>query len=160
MKPTFRGFQEQPYTTPTTSSASPTESHSEISEYDSTVESRDTTPTQEGQQSHTVKKTSTVRRLIDHFSASDSDTAEARPPVTRRKKSKTSEHIEIPLGGEKELRRKMAAQTQAENAVKLWKALQEDMTETLNEADRDLSANVHRNELLGHLEGLKQLNWK
>ena len=86
MKPTFRGFPEQPSTTPTSSSASPTESHSEISEYDSTVESRDTTPTQEGQQSHTVKKTSTVRRLIDHFSASDSDTAEARPPVTRRKK--------------------------------------------------------------------------
>ena len=49
----------------------------------------------------------------------------------------------------------MAAQTKAENAVKLWKALQEDMTETLNEADRDLSANAHRNILLGHLEGIK-----
>ena len=83
MKPTFRGFQEQSNTTPT-SSASPTESHSEISEYDSTVESRDTTPTQEDQQSHTVKRTSTVRRLIDHFSASDSDTTEARPAMTIR----------------------------------------------------------------------------
>ena len=138
MKPTFRGFQEQSNTSPT-SSTSPPESHSEISEYDSTVESRDTTPTQEDQQSHTVKKASTVRRLIDHFSASDSDTAEARPPVTRRKKSKTSEHIEIPLGGEKELRRKMAAQAKADKAVNLWKALQEDIRETMNEADRSFS---------------------
>ena len=119
MKPTFRSFQEQPNTTPTTSSASPTESHSEISEYDSTVESRDTTPTQEDQQSHTVKKTSTVRRLIDHFSASDSDTTEARPAVTRRRKSKPSEHIVIPLGEEKKRRKRMAVQAKADNAVKL-----------------------------------------
>ena len=154
MKPTFRGFQEQPNNTSTTST-SPIESTSEISEYDSTVSSRETTPTQEGQESQTVKKASTVRRLIDHFSASDSDTTEVRPAVTRRKKSKTSEHIEIPLGGEKELRRRMAAQTKADNAVKFFKALHDDMTETLNEADRDLSANVSRNILLGHLEGIK-----
>ena len=75
--------------------------------------------------------------------------------MTRRKKSKTSEHIEIPLGGEKELRKRMAAQLKANNAVKFFKAFHEDMTETLNEADRDLSANANRNILFGHLEGIK-----
>ena len=70
-------------------------------------------------------------------------------------RSKNSEHIEIPAGGEKELRRRMTAQTKANDAIQLWKALIEDMEVTLNEADQALSANDSRNHLLGHLEGIK-----
>ena len=160
MKPTVRGFQEA-QTTPTGSSPTSSASQSEISDYDSTTESRDTTPTQETELPNTVKRGKgtdsgfNVRKLIDHFSASDSDTTEAKTTVTRRRKSKTSEHIEIPAGGERELRRKMAAQTKANKTIQLWKALIEDMEVTLTEADQALSANLSRNHLLGHLEGIK-----
>ena len=160
MKPTVRGFQEA-QTTLTGSSPTSSASQSEISDYDSTIESRDTTPTQETELLNTVKRGKgtdsgfNVRKLIDHFSASDSDTTEAKTTITRRRKSKTSEHIEIPAGGERELRRKMAAQTKANKTVQLWKALIEDMEVTLNEADQALSANLSRNHLLGHLEGIK-----
>ena len=122
MKPTFRGFQEA-LVNPSGSSPS-SASQSEVSDVDSTTGSRDSTPTQETEASNTVKRKGTdsgfsVRRLIDHFSASDSDTTEAKTTVTRRRKSKTSEHIEIPAGGERELRRKMAAQTKANKTVEL-----------------------------------------
>ena len=95
MKPTFRGFQEKGNTCPTASISTNTiESPSEISDYDSTIESRDTTPTQEDeQQVSTVKKKKpnngfSIKRLIDHFSASDSDITEGQTKVTRRRKSK------------------------------------------------------------------------
>ena len=160
MKPTVRGFQEA-QTTLTGSSPTSSASQSEISDYDSTIESRDTTPTQETELLNTVKRGKgtdsgfNVRKLIDHFSASDSDTTEAKTTVTRRRKSKTSEHIEIPAGGERELRRKMAAQTKANKTVELWKALMDDMEDTLVEADRALDSNLSRSHLLGHLEGIK-----
>ena len=139
MKPTFRGFEEA-LENPTGSSPTSSASQSEVSDYDSTIESRDTTPTQETEVPNTVKRRGTdsgfnVRKLIEHFSASDSDTTEAKTTVTRRRKSKTSEHIEIPAGGEREIRRKMAAQTKANKTVELWKALIEDMEDTLTEAD-------------------------
>ena len=159
MKPTFRGFEEA-LKNPTSSSPTSSVSQSEASDYDSTIESRDTTPTQETEVLNTVKRRGTdsgfnVRRLVEHFSASDSDTAEANTTGTRRRKSKTSEHVEIPAGGERELRRKMAAQTKANKTVELWKALVEDMEVTLTEADRALDSNLSRNHLLGHLEGIK-----
>ena len=160
MKPTFRGFQEA-LVNPSGSSPTSSASQSEVYDVDSTTESRDTTPTQETELLNTVKRGKgtdsgfNVRKLIDHFSASDSDTTESKTTITRRRKSKTSEHIEIPAGGERELRRKMAAQTKANKTVQLWKALIEDMEVTLNEADQALSANLSRNHLLGHLEGIK-----
>ena len=54
MKPTVRGFQEA-QTTLTGSSPTSSASQSEISDYDSTIESRDTTPTQETELLNTVK---------------------------------------------------------------------------------------------------------
>ena len=50
---------------------------------------------------------------------------------------------------------KKAAQTKANKTVELWKALLEDMEETLTEADRALSSNLSQNHLLGYLEGIK-----
>ena len=116
MNPSFRGFRPDDLVDPRESEDNQaTESNSEVSDYDSTLSSRETTPTRSHtQEVSTVlrnKETSrvSVRQLVDQFS--DSDTTEGSV-VGRRRRKNTQEHIELPAGGEKELRRQMAAQDQ------------------------------------------------
>ena len=125
MNPSFKGFKESDCVNPRVSSQATIESQSELSDYDSTVESRETTPTRSyTPQVSTVQRRRkdsevSVRRLIDHFSNSDSEASEGRPVQTRRKRSKHSDHIELPAGGEKELRKKMTTQVKANDTIRI-----------------------------------------
>ena len=101
----FKGFQNKEITSPRTNSLN-VASNSEISSDDSQQESRETTPDRNfssGNVSAVKNKDqgSGVRRLIEHFSHSDSDTAETDNRTSRRRKSKSSEHQELPRGGER-----------------------------------------------------------
>ena len=161
MNPSFRGFRPDDLVDPRESEDNQaTESNSEASDYDSTLSSRETTPTRSHtQEVSTVlrnKETSkvSVRQLVDQFS--DSDTTEGSV-VGRRRRKNTQEHIELPAGGEKELRRQMAAQDQANEAIKLWKALLGHLKTTLDEADQALDQGAARGLLLGHSAGIAAL---
>ena len=128
MKPLFKGFKGSNSNEQVTAGRNP-DSTSEQPECDSTVSSRDSS--REGspsgfltQGANTVQRSnqesrSLVRRLVDQFSNSDSDTTDKSSYTTRRKKSKTLQHTELPVGGERELRKKMATQTQADEAIKV-----------------------------------------
>ena len=166
MKPLFKGFKGNNSNEQVTARRNP-HSTSEQSEYDSTVSSRDSS--REGspsgfltQGANTVQRSnqesrSLVRRLVDQFSNSDSDTTDKSSYTTRRKKSKTLQHTELPVGGERELRKKMATQTQAEEAIKVWKALVALLKTTLDEADQAIDVNSSRTLLVGHKAGIVAL---
>ena len=166
MKPLFKGFKGNNSNEQVTASRNP-DSTSEQSEYDSTVSSRDSS--REGspsgfltQGANTVQRSnqesrSLVRRLVDQFSNSDSDTTDKSSYTTRRKKSKTLQHTELPVGGERELRKKMATQTQAEEAIKVWKALVALLKTILDEANQAIDANSPRTLLVGHKAGIVAL---
>ena len=183
MNPSFRGFKDPHLVDPKESTNSQTtESNSEPSDYDTTVSSRETSPTKNLTDSSASSRETTptrnltassvssrettpsrkrgsntgkVKRLVERFS--DSDTAEASVRSTRRRKSNTLEHTQLPAGGEKELRRKMAAQAQANEAIKLWKALLEHLKTTLDEASQAIDQNMSRGVLMGHSAGLAAL---
>ena len=104
---------------------------SELSEYE-LQESRETSPTSNqpssSRSASKKEQSGKVRRLVEHFSHSDSDTSEATNRSTRsRKRSKGLEHQELPPGGEREIRRKMAAQEAANNSLRVYEALLADL---------------------------------
>ena len=166
MKQLFKGFKGNSSNEQVTERGNP-DSTSEQSEYDSTVSSRDSS--REGspsgfpnQEANTVQRSnqeskSLVRRLVDQFSNSDSDTTDKASYTTRRKRSRTLQHTELPLGGERELRKKMATQAHADEAIKVWKALTSLFKTTLDEADQAIDNNGHRTLLLGHKAGIVAL---
>ena len=120
----------------------------------SAASSRDTSPNSAlADQGRTVQRQDTrsiVRKLVDHFSNSDSDNTDRTVVSVRRRRSKTTTHIELPRGGERELRKKMAAQNQANDAVQLWKSMLEVLKESLDEADQALDRNAPKGTLMGH----------
>ena len=136
---------------------------SELSEYES-QESRETSPTNSQPSSSAgaaskKEQSGKVRRLVEHFSHSDSDSSETTNTSLRsRKKSKTSEHQELPPGGERQLRRIMARQETANNALRVYEALIEDLKTSLDEAQSALDQNKPRPVLLGELEGVLELS--
>ena len=136
---------------------------SELSEYES-QESRETSPTNSQPSSSAgaaskKEQSGKVRRLVEHFSHSDSDSSETTNTSLRsRKKSKSSEHQELPPGGERQLRRIMARQETANNALRVYEALIEDLKTSLDEAQSALDQNKPRPVLLGELEGLLELS--
>ena len=152
---------------PRESADNQTESNSEPSDCDSNPSSRETTPTSSRETTPTrnlapkvnplqrKQEGGRVRKLVERFS--DSDTTEGSVPVTRRKKSNSQEHKQLPPGGERELRKTMAAQLQANEAVKLWKALLEHFQATLTEAQQALDANAAKGVLMGHSAGIVAL---
>ena len=152
---------------PRESADNQTESNSEPSDCDSNPSSRETTPTSSRETTPTrnlapkvnplqrKQEGGRVRKLVERFS--DSDTTEGSVPVTRRKKSNSQEHKQLPPGGERELRKTMAAQLQANEAVKLWKALLEHFQATLTEAQGALDANAAKGVLMGHSAGIEAL---
>ena len=152
MRPSFKGFvQEQEDTASSIDPQSETSGQSDretatsaassaaSSVASSTASSRDTSPNSAlADQVRTVQRQDTqsiVRKLVDHFSNSDSDNTDRTVVSVRRRRSKTAAHIELPRGGERELRKKMAAQNQANDSVKLWKSLLEVLKESMDEAD-------------------------
>ena len=111
MRPSFRGFETEEETNSTTSQQ--TESASGLSEYDTVLgsgsgSSRDTSPTSvSSEQPGTVQKKrqdtkSIVRRLVDHFSQSDSESTEGASTSTGRRGRRVVTHTELPRGGERE----------------------------------------------------------
>ena len=60
-------------------------------------------------------------------------------------------------GGERELKKTMAAQIQANEVVKLWKALLEHFQATLTEAQQALDSNAAKGVLMGHSAGIEAL---
>ena len=167
MRPSFKGFEKEQEDT--ASSVDPLSETSGQSDREtapsaassaasraasSAASSRDTSPNSAlADQVRTVQKQDTrsiVRKLVDHFSNSDSDNTDRTVVSVRRRRSKTAAHIELPRGGERELRKKMAAQNQANDAVKLWKSLLEVLKESLDEADQALDINAPKGTLMGH----------
>ena len=135
---------------------------SELSEYES-QESRETSPTSNQPSSSRgaskKEQSGKVRRLVEQFSHSDSDTSEATNRSTRsRKRSKGLEHQELPPGGEREIRRKMAAQEAANNSLRVYEALLADLETSLQDAQEALDQNKSRAVLLGELEGILELS--
>ena len=159
MRPSFRGFEAEEETNSSTSQQT-TESTSGLSEYDtvsgsSSGSSRDTSPTSvSSEQPVTVQKKqhtkSIVRRLVDHFSHSDSENTEEASTSTGRRGRRVVTHTELPRGGERELRKKMAEQNQANEAIKLFKALSGILKETMDEACQALDRNESKGSLIGH----------
>ena len=134
---------------------------SDLAEYDSTPESRETSPSRSYPVDSTVTvvrkdQTGKVKKLVEHFSQSDSDSSDRTVRSTRRKRSKNLDHQELPQGGLREVRRKMAAQESADRALRVNEALLEDLTENLSEAQKALDENKPRAILLGELEGVQQ----
>ena len=159
----FKGFHGKNIKNPNASEHSvATTSSSEISDYDSTVESRETTPVSNYSSGdiNTIRRSDQgragVRRLIEQFSQSDSETSETENRTTRRRRSKQLEYQELPPGGERELRKKMALQVQANNAMRVWTALIQDLKEILDEGDQALDANKPKEQLIGLLEGIEE----
>ena len=135
---------------------------SDLSEYES-QESRETSPTSNKPSSSRgiskKEQSGKVRRLVEHFSHSDSDTSETTNRSTRnRKRSKGLEHQELPPGGEREIRRKMALQEAANNSLRIYEALLADLITSLEEAQVALDQNKPRAVLLGELEGILELS--
>lgn len=167
MRPSFKGFvQEQEDTASSIDPQSETSGQSDretatsaassaaSSATSSAASSRDTSPNSaSADQVRTVQRQDTrslVRKLVEHFSNSDSDNTDRTVVPVRRRRSKTTTHIELPRGGERELRKKMAAQIQANDAVKLWNSLLEVLKESLDEADQALNRNAPQGTLMGH----------
>ena len=170
MRPSFKGFEEEQEDTAssidpqsetsgqsdreTATSTVSAASSAATSAASSAASSRDTSPNSaSADQGRTVQKQDTgslVRKLVEHFSNSDSDNTDRTVVPVRRRRSKTTTHIELPRGGERELRKKMAAQNQANDAVKLWKSLLEVLKESLDEADQSLDRNAPKGTLMGH----------
>ena len=127
----FEGFQNKEVTSSRTNRLN-VASNLETSSDDSQQGSRETTPDRNFSDNVSAVKNKDqgpgVRRLIEHFSHSDSDTAETDNRTTRRRKSKSSEHQELPRGGERELRKNMAQQMQANNSFRIWEALIADLS--------------------------------
>ena len=167
MKPSFKGFEGYNQDTTGATTSQTANSTAELSGYDSSLSSRESsretspsnglTPGGDTVQRKSQDNRSVVKRLVEHFSNSDSDTAGKASYTTRRKRSKTLQHTELPSGGEREIRRKMALQTQADEAIKLWKALVGLLKSTLDEADQALGNNEPRGPLLGHKAGIVAL---
>ena len=156
----FKGFQDKDITSPRANRPNAA-LNSDFSSDDSQQESRETTPERNfssGDVRAVINKDQKqgVRRLIEHFSHSDSDTAETNNRATRRRKSKSSEHQELPRGGERELKKNMAQQTQANNSYRIWEALVTDLKAELQEIQQALDANKQKEVLLGLLEGLEE----
>ena len=111
----FKGFEDNDID-PKPSTSHNSSSSSGASEYE-TVTDINTTPTASPYSSKvsTVQKKkqerTSVRQLIDHFS-SDSDTT-ADQSRARRRRSIAVEHIELPPGGEKQIKKNMADQKRA-----------------------------------------------
>ena len=102
----FLGFKESQITNPKAStSQTESSSSSEVSDFETAADSGETTPTRSysNPKTDTVQKNKggrqSVRQLIDHFS-SDSDSTSENRRTTRRKKSLTAEHTQLPPGGE------------------------------------------------------------
>ena len=151
----FKGFNQDQILNPRQTSQNP-DLHSEGSEYDSTVESRETTPTNSPPRVvDTVKRNrqatkGSVRQLVEQFSHSDSDSAEGTTSsIRRRRSSRTTDLIELPLGGERQLRKNMADQVKANEAIALWKAMSGLLTKTMDEADQAISDNLSKEALTG-----------
>ena len=160
MSLSFKGFNEKGQPEPGDSNNSDdSDSNTGLSEYESPVTStesspvstsaagsRSTTPSRES-----IQNSGRVKKLAEYFSSdSDTTTADQHRPTTRRRKSNTLEHQQLPLGGERELRRRMANQSRADAAVNLWQALLVNLKAALDEADQDLDQNKSRGVLLGH----------
>ena len=136
-------------------------SNSEVSDYETVADSRETTPTRSYSniKVNTVQKKksdrTSVRELIEHFSSqsSDSETGSEQARHTRRRKS-SAEHIQLPPGGEKEIKRKMAEQAKAEQLVSVYQAMRDEFATSMNETDQALDADASRNVMIGHLAGL------
>ena len=151
MRPSFRGFEQEEDMNSSTSQQTESISGS----------SRDTSPTSVSpEQPSTVQKKkqdtkSIVRRLVEHFSNSDSENTEITSASTRRR-SKSVVHTELPRGGERGLRR-MSNPNHANDAVKLWKALSGILKETMDEAFQALDRNETTRGLVGHKAAIVSL---
>ena len=171
----FQGFDDKGKGVPSESgNTDNSDSNADGSERESPVTSTDSTPTKStlagGSQVNTASLKASafgvgnVKRLTEYFS-SDSEATEARRPATRRKKSGTSVHQELPLGGERELRKRMATQEAANESVELWQAYVLSMKASLDEAQQALDQNKSIPILKGAaaeieaLEGATKLAW-
>ena len=153
----FKGFNQEQILNPT--NIQDPELPSEGSEYDSTVESRDTTPTSSPPRvQDTVRRNrqaTSVRQLVTQFSQSDSDSAEGNTSSNRRRKSRTTELVELPLGGERQLRKNMAEQVKANKAIALWKAMSGLLIQAMDEADQAISDNLSKEALTGQAAAIE-----
>ena len=156
----FKGFEQGQIANPRESiSQVESSSNSEVSDFETAADSTEATPTR----SYSNTKVSTVqkkksdktavRQLINYFS-SDSDTTSEKTRLTRRRKSVTAEHIQLPPGGEKEIRRKMADQTKADQLVEVYQAMREEFATSMNETDQTLANNPTRSVMVGHMVSL------
>ena len=110
MKPSFKGFEGYNQDTTGATTSQTANSTAELSGYDSSLSSRESsretspsnglTPGGDTVQRKSQDNRSVVKRLVEHFSNSDSDTAGKASYTTRRKRSKTLQHTELPSGGE------------------------------------------------------------
>lgn len=154
----FQGFQESDIANPTASTSQANSStNSEASDYETGTD-KITTPISDRTPAKVTtvvkkKQQKSVRQLIEHFS-SDSDTAADQLKPSRRRRSITTEHIEIPAGGEKQLKKQMADQKKAESLVNLHKAMQEELVTSMDEADIVLANDAARDLKLGHLASI------
>ena len=147
MYPIGRGVEENSDTSDS--------SHPEYSSESSDLE--DSTPVRSyvREDCSTIKRGSnkpSVKDLVGYFSLSDSETGTER--ITRRRSSKNIEHKELPPGGERELRRNIKMQENAQQAMKVWETLNRELKEDLNEAQKSLDNNHSKGVLKGHLAGL------
>ena len=156
----FKGFKEGQVTNPRESlEQAESSSNSEASDFDTAADSAETTPNKNysNPNTNTVQKKksdkASVRQLIEYFS-SDSDTTSEKTRQTRRRKSLTAEHIQLPPGGEKEIRRRMAEQNKADQLVGVYQALSGEFATSMNETDQILGTNPSRDVKIGHLVGL------
>ena len=157
----FKGFDSEGRPVPSGSASTDnSDSNTEVSEYESTVNSTESSPikrpnTFDSRDRNTTPtrakalRSGNVKKLTEHFS-SDSDTTEQHPPTTRRRRSVSVEHHQLPLGGERELRKKMAAQAQAKADIEMWQTYIGTMKVTLDEAQQSLDQKKTRSILLGH----------
>ena len=156
----FQGFEESEVTNPRESTSQNTStSNSDASDYETTGTQATPTSSPYTTKVNTVQRKrsdrTSVQQLIEHFS-SDSDTAADLNRVTsRRRRSITVEHVELPPGGEKQIKKKMADQKKAEYLVNLYKVMAQEFVTSMNEAETDQDAeNLIRDLMLGHLASL------
>ena len=168
----FEGFREEQITNPREStSQADSSSNSEVSDFETAADTEETTPTRSysNPKVNTVQKKrsekSAVRQLIEHFS-SDSEATSETTRLTRKRKSLTAEHIELPPGGEKEIRRKMADQGKADQLVQVYRAMSGEFATSMNETDQTLNNDPSRSVMVGHMVSLNaefedlEIYWK
>ena len=168
----FEGFREEQITNPREStSQADSSSNSEVSDFETAADTEETTPTRSysNPKVNTVQKKrsekSAVRQLIEHFS-SDSEATSETTRLTRKRKSLTAEHIELPPGGEKEIRRKMADQGKADQLVQVYQAMSGEFATSMNETDQTLNNDPSRSVMVGHMVSLNaefedlEIYWK